>query len=61
MNGQHEYDPSLNDPSLNIVEVIKRQEERDVYQALVRGVLRRGNGWSGLPAHLFPQGKVVQS
>ena len=45
----------------NILEVIKRQEDQAIYQALVRAVLRRGNGWSGLPAHLFPQKKVVQS
>ncbi len=45
----------------NIVEVIRRQEERNVYLALVRGVLRRGNGWDGLPAHLFSQGNVVRA
>ena len=28
--------------------------------ALVREILAKGNGWNGLPRHLFPRGKVVR-
>lgn len=35
-------------------------QEDTILNALVRFVLRRGNGWNGLPAHLFPAGRVVR-
>lgn len=28
---------------------------------LIRHVLKRGNGWNGLPAHLFPNGRIVNT
>lgn len=27
---------------------------------LIRHVLKKGNGWNGLPAHLFPRGRIVR-